>query len=515
MSTAEPMTYTSEPPAGGRSRTVLLIVLAAVAALVIGGGAFAVARMLGGGGDRPAAAMPAGTTAYLQVDIDPAAGQKLAALDVLSEWEPELMDAASDGDLKRELFELIQADSEELSGLSYEEDIEPWLGDRAGVGVVSVAGADEPVPLLAIQITDTAAAEDALAEVGDESVGWYVSGDYVVVLPAEHRDTVLADVEAGTLAASESFTEDLEELGDQGVMTGWFDMAALNAMATSQLGEDASGEFEDAMGPGWMGDNGGLTELSQGRVAMTVRFADQGIEIAALSRDAGLEGLEDTDTAHLVGELPADTFVAMGVEHGDQLVDYVWKQMEELAPDEVASAQEEAAAAGFELPADLKVLVGDSLAVSADDGIVDVFLEGDESVAELPVAYRVNTDTTRAQELIDEAFTADGMSAQDAGVVTRSDDGVLTVGGSQSYVDTLVSGGDTLADVDLYDRAVAGADDADFVFYVNLNSVEDRYLDLIEDQDDRDAVALLAAVGMSSTLEEDGDSRFTMRIVTD
>lgn len=515
MSTAEPTTYTSEPSAGRSPRTIALIVVAVLVAAVIGGGAFAVARMLGGGGDQPAAAMPAGTSAYVKVDIDPGAGQKLAALDFVSELEPEMMEGAENGDLKREIFEPLLAESPELSELTYADDIEPWLGDRVGLGLVSVDGTTEPVPVLALQATDTAAAGEAFDKIGDDTVGWYVSGDYIVALPAEHRDAVLADVEAGTLADSATFSEDLTELGEQGVASGWLDLSALSTMTAAQDPEGAAmGDAMGEMGLGGMGMGSELAQLQQGRVAMTVRFVDEGIELAALGRGTGFEGLEDTDTPHLVGTLPADTFLAMGLEHGDQWVDLVWSQLEEVLPEELATAQEEASAVGFELPGDLKVLLGDSLAVSADPTMVDTFL-GTSEPTQVPVAYRVSTDTARAQELLDMVYAESGMSPEETGVLTDIDGDVLTIAGGQDYLDAVTGGGDTLGDSDLYTSAVADAQDADFVLFADLNSVEDRYLEQIPEDEGRDALALLAAIGMSSTMEEDGDTRFTLRVVTD
>lgn len=513
MSTAEPTTYTAEPPAGRNPRTIALIVVAVLVAAVIGGGAFAVARMLGGGGDRPAAAMPAGTTAYVQVDIDPSAGQKLAAMDFLSELEPEIMDGAQDGDLKRELFEAMAQDNDELSALSYEEDVEPWLGDRAGMGLVSMGPEAEPVPLVAIQASDTDAAEAALEQIEDDAFGWYVQGDYIVALPAEHRDTVLADVEAGTLAASDTFTGDLDELGDQGIVSGWVDVAAVQQMTTSQLAAEGMDEAMGELGLGDLGMESQLAELSQGRFAFAVRFADDAIELAAVTRGSELAGPSDSDTASLVNELPADTFAAFGVEHGDEWVDLVWEQLTQIAPEEMASAEQEAAAQGFDLPADLKVLLGDSLTLSADASVVDLAM-GVEEPTEIPVAYRVSTDTARVQELLDLSFQSSGMSPEETGVITRSDDGVFTIGGGQGYVDSLVEGGDTLGDDDLYNRTVADAEDADVVLYVNLDSVEDSYLSEIPEED-RSAVELLSAFGFSSTMAENGDTDMVLRLVTD
>ncbi len=94
-------------------------------------------------------------------------------------------------DLKRGLVEAIGDQSPEFAArFDYEDDFEPWLGDRIGVGVV-LDDVGEPTPLIAIQVTDRDAAATTLSDLlayleeqdpEDES-GYAFTGDYVVVAP--------------------------------------------------------------------------------------------------------------------------------------------------------------------------------------------------------------------------------------------------------------------------------------------------------------------------------------------
>lgn len=515
MSTADPSTFTADEPSSSRTRMGVLIAIAAVAALIIGGGAFAIARVMGGGGDRPASAMPAGTAAYLQVDIDPAAGQKIAALDFFSDIKSKEMQALRDGDLKREIFDLLTEDDQGLlSELDYEKDVEPWLGDRVGVGVLADTQSAQPTVLVAVQVKDEGAAQSALESIDQREAAWFFHDDYVVITTAEQVEAAQSDVEAGNLADQDYFVQDLEELGDPGLMSGWVDLAATSQLSQDAMESDLSGTDSELDGMGSMMDDlylgSDFGSLSEGRAAMTLRFGDDGVELAATTRNTPLQGLDDSDTAHLVNELPQDTAVALSLEHGDQIVDLLWEQVSAIAPDEVASAQEEAAAQGFELPADLKVMVGDSMTLSAGSGIIEAI---DSGADEAPVGYRAHTDTDRAESLMEMILSAEGMEGGADVVKYRADDGVLSIAASQKYVDELADD-DGLGSSDLFQRAVPQAADAQSVMYVDLNAFEELYLSEVKGED-RDALKKLAAVGASTSLDKDGNGSFLLKVITD
>lgn len=486
----------------------VLIAIAAVMALILGGGAFALTRAMGGGGDRPASAMPAGTVAYLQLDIDPAAGQKVAALKFFSDIDSEEMQALRDGDIKREVFELLTEEDEALLGeLDYAEDVEPWLGDRVGLGMLDNGEATEPTPLVAIQVTDEGAAEEALDKIDQDEAAWYFHGDYVVITTAEQAEAAKSDTEAGNLADQEYFVEDLEALGEQGLMSGWMDLAATSQLSQRALESDL-GDMAPGMDSLYLGSEFG--SLSEGRAAMTVRFGDDGVEMAANSYGTPLEGLETSaDTPRLVNDLPGDTVAVLSMEHGDQIVDLLWDQVSAIAPEELAQATEEAAAQGFELPGDLKVLLGDSMTISAGAGIAEAIETGSD---QFPVGYRAHTDTERAEALIEMLLSSSGMESE-TDIAYRSDDGVLSIAATQEYVDQLADS-DGLGSADLFGRAVPEAEDAQSVMYVDFNAFEESYLSQMEG-DERDALEKLAAVGVSTSIDEDGNGSFQLKVITD
>lgn len=511
--------YDPEPAAGSTRKPFLIVALALVAALVIGGGAFAFTRALGGGGDQPASALPANTAAYLRMDIDPSVGQKIAAVRFLQGLDPEVMEVLRSDDLRKEAFDRLAEEEPAFADIDYDRDIEPWLGDRMAVGVVP-DGTEEPIIAFALQVKDAGAAEEGLerlltaAEVetdGDQApLGWFFHDDYVVLAERNHVSALQQGVEAGTLADHATFAGDIDALGDEGILSFWMDGGAL-----AQYADDAAGLAHEldpygslgSMG-GWMG---GDLSSAEGRVAGAVRFGEDFIEVHGVTR--GFEAaLEDTDTPQVVLSLPEDTAVAAGMEHGDQIVAIVWDELAKVMPEELAEVQREAAEFGYALPQDLQTILGQSLAVAVGPEAADESAWQDPTTA--PLAYRVATDVDAANTLIDRIMADAGLGPDaDEFLVRSTDDGVLTIGMNDAYVRQVASGG-TLADNAVFRSAVPNAEDADTIFYVNLNTFESLYLDEIDDAGVRASVQQIAAIGMSARWAGN-EGEFTLRVVAD
>lgn len=492
---------------GGRKTPWLLIGGGVAAAAVIGGGVYA-AMALSGGGDQPDSVLPGTAAAYVQVDLDPSAGQKVTAVRFFQGLDPEVKESI-DRDWRAWVWEQAQKEADAPSDIDYAEDIEPWLGDRVGVAVLPTGEGEDPIAAVALQVKDGQAAIDFLDGLDaedTEDLAYYLESDYVVLTQKDTLETVQAAAEAGTLDDNESFTSDMDDLGDAGIMAMWADAEQLADIDPSAL--DPSLELsEEALG---------LSEQPEvtGRMAATVRFAEDSIEFHGISRDVtGVVAPEAGSADHLVGQLPADTAVALAVEDGAQLVQATWDYYAGLYPDQVAEASQQATDAGFTLPDDLMTLLGDSMVLSVGPDIVTAVEDmspTDAGLPELPIGYRVTTDTERLQTLLNDNGVGAGVLA------LREDNGTLTLGTHQAHVDALADGsGDTLGSSDLFTRAVADADDAAFTLFVNVNPFEEFYLPEVSEADAREALEHLGAVGLSSTNEGEGDGRFTLRLVTD
>ena len=145
-----------EPRSGGGGRRKAVLAGATVVGLAaVGAGAWAATSFFATG-SQPAEALPASTIGYASIDLDPSGGQKIEAFRMLNKF-PAYKDKIgldADDDIKREIFDRIIAEAP-CAGLEYEDDIEPWVGDRAAVAAVDT-GEEEPVVAVVVQIKDAA-----------------------------------------------------------------------------------------------------------------------------------------------------------------------------------------------------------------------------------------------------------------------------------------------------------------------------------------------------------------------
>ena len=85
-------------------------------------------------GSQPAEALPSTTIAYASIDLDPSGSQKIDAFRTLNKF-PAFKDQVgihSVDDVRKKLGdELIKGLG--CDGLTFDDDIDPWLGDRAAV----------------------------------------------------------------------------------------------------------------------------------------------------------------------------------------------------------------------------------------------------------------------------------------------------------------------------------------------------------------------------------------------
>ncbi|MBW8172115.1 DUF3352 domain-containing protein [Ornithinimicrobium sp. Arc0846-15] len=491
----------------------LLITLALIFSLVIIGGAIAAVQVLSGGGDKPSSALPQESIGYLELDLDPSASQKLSALSFISEIDIEELDDMKSGDGFGSLINEGFASDPELAGMTYEEDVEPWLGQRAGIAGLMVDGEPEPIPVLAVQVTDEDAAREFFETPGvaDESGEFTFTGDYLVITDAGHLTSYESAMDEGSLDDNDKFNEAMSELGDKGIMTVWGDYAALSELEDAQVAMDDFGVEEDFGLEDDMANAYGLSpeDYADASAAMTIRFGDDYLEMYGVT--VGVDSPVDLsgDSAHLIGDLPDDTSFALGVENGDVLANHAWDQFATSFPDEAQSLVDEAAYEGFELPRDIATVFGNSMTISGGPSVGTQFDEmaNDGTSGTVDLGYQADTDVERLNELW-FALTA----GQDVSPVVVGDDGdVWRMTGGQPYLDQLADGG-SLTGSDVFETAVPEAEDAQFVAFVNIDNFESMYLDEVP-AEGRSAIESIAAVGMTSQLSEDGNGSFSLRVV--
>lgn len=524
------MSTVTQTPGGDMTETTrgggkgLAIGLGIGAVALVGGGTAAAMMFLGGGGEQPDSVMPDTVAAYARVDMDPEAGQKVAAVRFFRGLDPEVTERLESGEWREWAWEQATKNAEEPLPLDFEQDIEPWLGDRLGIGMLPPAAeGEEPQAIVALQVKDGDAALAAMDKLKAEGEGegdapeYYIDGDYLVLVGEGQADAVRAAADAGSLADLDTYSSDMDDLGDEGIASYWYDMEALMAFAGGAEMVDNAAELG---APAMASDlSSALTEeqleMVKGRGAGSVRLSADAIEVYGIARGTEANGftLAPTgDSPRIVNELPADTVAAFSLENGSALVDSVWAAVTEMDPEGTQQMVDEAAAAGFNLPEDIKAVLGDSMSLSVGPGLVEAFnsMPGtDTGMPALPIAYRVHSDGNRLSTLLADAGLPPTALAQ------RTDESVLTLGLHQPYVDGVAAADEQLGDKASYKAAVADIDNAASVFYVDVNEFEKHYLPLVEDQKARDALQTLGAVGYSAVVTEDNESHYTLRFVAD
>lgn len=490
---------TDEPAPRSPRRTGLLIgAVAAVAALGTGG--VLAYNALSGGGDQPAAVLPADAYYYMRFDIDPSAGQKLAAVRFLSKI-PEIKDLGTD-DPRKTLWELAtkDADDECLAKFEYDRDIAPWLGQRAGLALRPGGTADAPNAAFALQVTDEAKAGETLPKLlacsEEDPAELRMQDGYALITQVGKGDDLVAAVEQGSLADEAVFAEDMAALGEQGVVSFWGDLSPLLKDATN-------------MAPDAAADAGFGAEDVKGRFAAALRFDPSFVELAGIGRGIEAPGAASpvAGDSSALGDLPTDTMAAFHVANGDQLLGAAWpqlkKQLDELGADQgqgdlLAMLE---AQLGISLPDDLQAILGSSFTFAMPGG-----QNFDQDLPNLG-ARIVSKDAERAEEVLTQIEDIAGSSF----LVKKRDGDRLHVATWSGYTDQLRNGGD-LGQSEAFTTALGDLSTSVVAVYLDLDQLEKYYLEEA-DGEARAALEAMRSVGYKASTTGPGEASFTLRVV--
>jgi hypothetical protein len=544
------------PATGGRGglRKGLLVGGGVVGLAAIGVGAWAAVSFFSTG-PQPAEALPDGTLAYLSVDLDPSGGQKIEALRTLNKF-PAFEDEVgidTDDDIRKAIFDEIQGDLD-CDGLDYEDDIEPWLGDRAAVAAVDNGG-DTPDAVFVVQVKDAEAADKgmatikdcALGEGGDDEGGWAIEGDWAVIAETDKiAERVSKDAAKASLADDEDFQKWTGEAGDSGVVTMYAapavgdylaehaeDLFGFPFMGMSMTDCAVSGDLDtgsvDGCMDGYSEDDGGAGSQISDELEKTlkdfkgmagvIRFDDGAVEVEFASDGdvAGSNLLASGAGGDTIKSLPEDTAAAIGVGFSEGWFrDLLELQAPYLGGGEDLDSMldELESETGLVLPDDVETLLGDSaaLALGSDFDPDAVFESSDGS--DVPVALKVDGDPDEIEAVLEklrDQFPSDESLVFDA----DSEGDTIVIGPNEDYrKEVLDKGG--LGDNDVFKDVVREADDASVVLFVNVNELEDLIKEGMGDSDDEffDNVKPISGFGISGYVD-DGVAHSVMRLTTD
>ncbi len=480
----------------------------AAAVVLIAVGGYAAWGFFFSGGPRPAEVLPDSTFALATVDLDPSGGQKVEAIKTLRRFPSwrERTGLTADSDVMKVIFEKAIAGGS-CASLDYERDVQPWIGQRLGVGGVLI---DElPVPVLALQVKDAAKAKDgfaALVECGEpgEDFGWTLADDYVVASDStQHAEVIVAAGRKAPLDADADFARWTEEAGGAGI---------LNAYVGSRAAEVLRDELDSRGGmPGLGGaspdDGEGGGEVPAALkdfegAAATLRFADGGIEVEFAAGGLGLD--KGTLVGDHVGALPQDTAAALAFSVPERAVTGLTSADGMLG----GLVNGFGSGTGLDLPEDLVTLVGESMSLSLGaDAPAD--LDDVNDSQDLPVGLLVHGDEEKIRGVVEKVEARLGASLTDLPATLASTEGKVAVASTPEYADDLLGAGG-LADSEAFREVVPELDRARVVGYVSLDNAWVTALGKMA-RADKDAeatevmenVEVLRALGLSSWADGD------------
>jgi Protein of unknown function (DUF3352) len=503
--------YGEPPKSGGSKKGVIAIVLAAVLVVALGGGAFAAFNWWNNNGGQPDEVLPATAIGYFRIDLNPTGQQKTAFYN-LSKKFPELSKRIGEGDDPRKsLFNAIKAESKELDNVTYEADVEPWIGNRLGVAALPPAeGKKDPEVAVALEITDKTKAEAGFKKLfasDPDEVKWAFSeaGDYAILSDTQaNADKVAAEGKSNPLAKNQTYSDDMDAVGTDGIMSYWMNTASF---------AETFGSSEALKGMGL------ANAQDAGRLAGALRFESNYVELYGVARGAKMPFAANTAKGLKIGQLPDTTAAAIsGAGLGPWLGTNWDKMLAEVG--KVPDAKEQVdlfvqqAQQQFQLaiPADLETLLGSELTVALDQSGLQEVISGGLEEGKLPkVGLRSTTDANKGKAVVDkvqQVLTSSGVPFK---LGSATGDGTVAVAADQAYADQLIKGGN-LGDSAAFKAAVSSTD-VTGALYVDMDKLEPLYINEAP-ADAKSWLQPIRAIGATTTGTADGGS-YSLRVVVE
>jgi hypothetical protein len=235
--------------------------------------------------------------------------------------------------------------------LDYAKEVEPWLGEKAGVSFKGLKDGNLTEPVVVVESTDVAATQEFVdsqakqskvpyKDASYEGIDFKVGGSNGNAIGVIGESLVMAeDGESGFKAAVDASNG--ESLADEARFEDAISAASDGSLADAYV--DVGGLI-NASGKGIAPQaqeilkNAGIDPSEATAVASVLPGSDQ-VEVD-LSSDLGGEEAPSGDASALIGSLPADSFVALGASgFGDQVKEAIDKLDAEGIPGQVQPNQ--------------------------------------------------------------------------------------------------------------------------------------------------------------------------------
>ncbi|HYF24513.1 MAG TPA: DUF3352 domain-containing protein [Baekduia sp.] len=284
----------------------------------------------GGDGPDPAASMPARAPVYVEAVVRPEGEQRSDAEAVLR----KVLRGRDPGDA---LIGLLEGLGGRGRDVDFRQDVEPWLGERVGLALTSLQGA-EPEVVVAVATKDADKARATLEKeaprterehagvtyrVDDDGFAGAVVDD-VLLLGDEPAFKAAVDARKGdSLAEADSFERAREEAGEDGLGFLYADVRRIFdvAVGSGELPQELSGPLRGLVGGAGAQALGASLEVDADVVR--VNAATIAAEGKDLPEQAG-------DPAAALEGLPAGSILALGLGDVGKQLDGVLEQLSSL-----------------------------------------------------------------------------------------------------------------------------------------------------------------------------------------
>ncbi|MDX6247145.1 MAG: hypothetical protein QOF10_505 [Kribbellaceae bacterium] len=486
-----PLAQEWEPePKKRRGKLIPLVAVLAVLAVVSGGAVFAYARL--NGGDQPAAVLPGNAVAYARIDLNPSAGQKVAALRFLMKFPSakEQIGLTSDkDDLRLKLFELIKEDAgDNLADVDFDKDIKPWLGDRAGIAALP-GQEDKPEVVVAVQVKNedeaTKGLDKLFAAEQDKPKRAFAKGYVLLSDQQAPVDAAVAASKKDSLQDNAKFDKDMSALGEQGFASFWADTKGLALASGNRLTDEQR------------------AALPEGSAAAALRFDSQYVELKGVVHGDRSLKVSNSEAGDVVAKLPDTTAGALALSDGANLVSTIWTQLEKSTGNAGINLGELTKnftdEYGLVLPDDLKPLLGNNLAISIDK----------ETANGPKIAARMETDPAKAEEVVKKVTDLiRTRTPVNVPIEQAKDEDTLVISTQQGYAEEVLKGGN-LGQSENFKQAIPDSKGAVMVGYVDFEAAASLSDRLTSDKD----YAALRSAGYTVRVANDGEADFTLRVV--
>lgn len=462
------------------------------ARLVLSAAAVAAALVLAGcGGDGgsdpndPAGLAPPTSSLFIQATLRPQ-GELKANVESLAG------DVAGIDDVgQRIVDELESSAGDSGEDFDYARDVEPWLGERAGMFFERYDGEDFRGFGVALQTTDTEAAQafvDKQAKSNDDPVGTGsyegvdytvdetdkttvgVVGDFLLIAEDERAFEHAVDASEGdSLSGQSQYEQAISAASNASLADVYVDVGALLDQAGTAESDQAVQVFKSI----------GLDPTDATVVASVIPRPDQ-LEID-VSSDLGDAEAPSGDVSELIGSLPADAFAAFGASGFSEQLKEAIDELDssgipgQLPPNRLKSTLK---AMGFDLDRiadsleDAAVFAQGSGEGNLGGALVFTTSSGEaaETVANIGVLLR-NTGTPGVTAVTGKAS---GFSVRDPDlgrqplvIVAKDDRIAIGYGRAAALRGVGAGGGATLSDTPSFEDAVASLGDTPLSAFVD------------------------------------------------